>query len=584
MGLRFKKLNNRGIAHHFLVALIAITVVGSIGAYQVFFSKAATSPPRTKVAWLSDKDGCFMAGRVFSNNDCTLAARAGALNKTTRKGSDGIIRTYYANAVQPFNDRTQASCNDLGRRFVGQIGCAKKVNQNDVADYNSMLCIYPGTTYYTAGVDYCAPAACKDKVGVATCPAAPAPVVTPTCPADQKLNTSTNKCECRVAGQVLSGGRCACPSNYKVDTATNKCVPITSGNTAPGPTCITVNDDGTRTGQSMSSGQSCPEGTYSLCLNNAAPVNGSCPNGSTPQPKEPEEECEDGTQPVNGRCANGQEPAPSCDDGYTLVDDTCLSDQGLSDGGDSGYSSDGGSGDDSEGGDSSLAASCPENSTVEQSSQSCICTVNNEAPSGDPASCPAPQGTESAGNDSPTTRVEPGISNKDCTQLYGRKWARITSNGGTTKTTGCSLDTCVKPGLRIIKTKNAKSPYCTGYARQLTKAKCDTLHREWIAKARACAQDPRQTKNGAYTGSIRCEHSDAGKHTKFNTYVIITGKSDKCVKTSTANQIKRLASKFKVPFNSVAKLGPQGFCNTVKKNAYHWDPSTGKCIKDQLAG
>ncbi len=42
MKLRFKKLNNRGVSHHFVLAVLAVSVIGGFGAYRVFFSKAAT--------------------------------------------------------------------------------------------------------------------------------------------------------------------------------------------------------------------------------------------------------------------------------------------------------------------------------------------------------------------------------------------------------------------------------------------------------------------------------------------------------------------------------------------------------------
>ena len=90
MNFHIKKLNSSGVAHHFVIALIAIVAIASFGAYRVFYSKAATSttgvPVRVmqaniyyKLKWGYDSD----LKRVMRQNPDFITLNEATLKNTS---------------------------------------------------------------------------------------------------------------------------------------------------------------------------------------------------------------------------------------------------------------------------------------------------------------------------------------------------------------------------------------------------------------------------------------------------------------------------------------------------------------------
>ena len=153
MKISLKRLDNSGVAHHLLIALIAIVIVASFGAYKVFFSQASTGyVTRSAVVKVATSEGCWLAGRVWSNSNCTIKCRDTGDTYKTKRGSDGTTRGYCVNAVAVAV--SAADCKNYGRRFVHELGCTRKVT--DKSALGATQCIYSNHTYVAAsGTDRC---------------------------------------------------------------------------------------------------------------------------------------------------------------------------------------------------------------------------------------------------------------------------------------------------------------------------------------------------------------------------------------------------------------------------------------------
>lgn len=172
--MKIHKLNATGVAHHFLIALVAVTLVASFGAYRVFFSKASTNSAfsyagvdETALFDTNTEGGCWLAGRKWQpahtakvknkagkvvkdkkGNAKTKQVPAGC-SKTCRYGDGKDIAStakgvrYCKKAIDLIEP---AKCvNEYHRRFVSEVGCAKRVA--DVSLNNSAHCNSPNNNY-----------------------------------------------------------------------------------------------------------------------------------------------------------------------------------------------------------------------------------------------------------------------------------------------------------------------------------------------------------------------------------------------------------------------------------------------------
>jgi len=73
MKIKPKRLNSKGFSHHFVIPVIAITLIGGIGAYIVTRPKAAQANP------LKSKALCesITYNRVWKNKTCTKDCKSG---------------------------------------------------------------------------------------------------------------------------------------------------------------------------------------------------------------------------------------------------------------------------------------------------------------------------------------------------------------------------------------------------------------------------------------------------------------------------------------------------------------------------
>ncbi len=154
-----KKQNKviRWISSHTVVtAILSIAIFGGIGAYIITASQAAT----VSNVRVSTSLGCRLVGRVWDGDSCNYGAvgsSAPCISKaeTYREitGTDKNTRGYCTNSVAL--SIGQSSCVDtLHRMYVYQIGCARRIDQNNTA--NAVQC-QPDYPNYVANVstDYC---------------------------------------------------------------------------------------------------------------------------------------------------------------------------------------------------------------------------------------------------------------------------------------------------------------------------------------------------------------------------------------------------------------------------------------------
>jgi len=206
MNIKTNKFNPIGLTHHFLVALVAITIVASIGAYYVFFSKAATSfnydnVDHSQLFSATTPDGCWLAGRVWEpkttttgkgNNKKTIPPHC---TQKCRYGGDatknGALPSYCPKALAP--DITPAVCiNELHRRFVHNVGCARRVDNKDTNGASQCIPGYPNYNERQNLPDICVanliPKAQTSNAHANAPAAAPAAKPTPARPAQPAQN------------------------------------------------------------------------------------------------------------------------------------------------------------------------------------------------------------------------------------------------------------------------------------------------------------------------------------------------------------------------------------------------------------
>lgn len=155
MKIHLKKLNNSGVAHHALVALLLIAGFASFGAWRVFSSSASSSQ---YVVPVNEALGCDLSGRVYDDkstrdNKCQPKC----------KNADAKYIAYDSKTKRPAycqghinTEMSQAQCIDqLHRAYVDNLGCARKANQD--SSNKSKYCPNPAYPNYVAegNVDRC---------------------------------------------------------------------------------------------------------------------------------------------------------------------------------------------------------------------------------------------------------------------------------------------------------------------------------------------------------------------------------------------------------------------------------------------
>ena len=150
-----KKLQKRHIIpRHSVVALIAIMIVASFGAYSVFFADAATLQSSHK---LQSARGCWLAGRTWNadSRSCDRECRFDTGKQITIKSSSGAQQMYCSGSIAPWSQISEKACvNNLHRQFVSTIGCARRVDQ--AATSNAWECQQDYPNYVANGSkDYC---------------------------------------------------------------------------------------------------------------------------------------------------------------------------------------------------------------------------------------------------------------------------------------------------------------------------------------------------------------------------------------------------------------------------------------------
>jgi hypothetical protein len=120
--------NQQGFTHHLLLLGMLLLVVGAavIGARRIYLLHAQVNP--TYVVAVQNQQGCVLAGRIWSNSDCSSSCRPSAGDYLHKTGSDGIGRGYCTAAVAESVD--DGSCvNTLHRYYIKEVGCARRPNQ-----------------------------------------------------------------------------------------------------------------------------------------------------------------------------------------------------------------------------------------------------------------------------------------------------------------------------------------------------------------------------------------------------------------------------------------------------------------------
>lgn len=172
-----KKISNWITTHKIVVPLLFIVLFAGLGAWQIIASKAAVVD-RGTVEYMSTSEGCWLAGRVWDNGSC--------LKRCRNSGSNFVAATndhlgYCSGAIA--TSVGLASCTNLGRRYVNNTGCSRRIDQDTTA--GARQCRYSNNTYYANGnPDYCG-LSCPSGIlkGVSSCPA-----VTTTPPTSAAIN------------------------------------------------------------------------------------------------------------------------------------------------------------------------------------------------------------------------------------------------------------------------------------------------------------------------------------------------------------------------------------------------------------
>jgi hypothetical protein len=157
-----------------ILSVLFVLLFASVGIWQLVGSKAAVID-RGTVAYMQTADGCWLAGRVWDGSSCTTKCRSSGSNYIAKTSSHlGYCSGAIATGVG------QSSCTSLGRIFVANTGCARRIDQDTTA--NARQCRYTNNTYFTRSdkPDYCG-LECSGThyIAITACPA-PAPTTTTT--------------------------------------------------------------------------------------------------------------------------------------------------------------------------------------------------------------------------------------------------------------------------------------------------------------------------------------------------------------------------------------------------------------------
>lgn len=179
------------------------------------------------------------------------------------------------------------------------------------------------------------------------------------------------------------------------------------------------------------------------------------------------------------------------------------------------------------------------------------------------------------------TSFKEGEKGRELCELLGREWiGKVdgkTVNGGQY---GCSEKTC-RLAQDGAPRQFADGPVCISnkydmaYAEKMDKMQCDDLHRVWIEQVKRCAQVP--NRNSKATAIIQAKQC----YSTHSTYFIFKdGKSeDECFKPGFFDKVKGVVKATGGVIGKALQMGPQAYCNTFKKANFHWNGQ--ECVPDR---
>lgn len=147
---KLKKLNSMGIGHHMLIAIMVISIIAGFGAYRVWKSSAASTYQYSsgKAIALHTSAGCALTGRKWNSakNQCDVACiSSGHVLKVGNLGTKYCVSS--DGKLSHIQEITGDRCAELGRIWVGGVGCARHFNQTTGAYAGAKQCIYKEASY-----------------------------------------------------------------------------------------------------------------------------------------------------------------------------------------------------------------------------------------------------------------------------------------------------------------------------------------------------------------------------------------------------------------------------------------------------